>query len=62
MRKIVRASLPIGIGIACDLFAGSGSTLVTGEVLGYGVIDTDYDSERSRMAKNAMPKLKKLKV
>ena len=44
LRKVVRAALPLGIGIVYDPFAGSGSTLAAAEAVGYTSIGTDRDA------------------
>ena len=62
LRKIVRASLPLGIGIIHDPFAGSGSTLAASEALGYRSIGTDHDSEWYAISRAAIPKLATLRV
>ncbi|MBI2688760.1 MAG: hypothetical protein HYX27_20860 [Acidobacteria bacterium] len=48
MRQIVRAALPLGIGIVYDRFAGSGSTLAAAESQGLHSIGTDRDPVRRR--------------
>src|SRR5512140_544892 len=40
LRQLVRASLPLGVGIVCDPFAGSASTLAAAEAVGYLGIGT----------------------
>ena len=45
LRQLVRASLPLGIGIIYDPFAGSGSTLAAAEAVGYKGLGTDRDVE-----------------
>jgi len=57
MRQIVRASLPLGVGIVCDPFAGSGSTLAAAEALGYRAIGVDRSLEYVELARRAFPAL-----
>ncbi len=45
LRQIVRASLPLGVGVIYDPFAGSGSTLAAAEAVGYHAIGTDRDQK-----------------
>ena len=59
MRKLVRASLPLGTGIVCDPFAGSGSTLAAAEAVGYASIGIERDAEYFALARGAIPKLAK---
>ena len=60
LRKLVRASLPLGQGTICDPFAGSGSTLAAAEAVGYASIGVERDPEYFKLAKSAIPKLAKL--
>lgn len=60
MRQIVRAALPLGIGIVLDPFAGSGSTLAAAEAIGYRAIGTERDAEYFSMAATAFPELARL--
>ncbi len=62
MRKIVRASLPLGEGIVCDPFAGSGATLAASEAVGYQSIGIERDDRYFNLAQKAIPKLADLKV
>ncbi len=62
LRKLVRASLPLGIGIVYDPFAGSGSTLAASEHVGYLAVGTDRDTEYFGMARQAFSALSKLSV
>jgi site-specific DNA-methyltransferase (adenine-specific) len=62
LRQIVRASLPLGIGMVYDPFAGSGSTLAAAEANGYRSIGTDRDPQYFDMARTAFPKLAALQV
>lgn len=57
MRQLVRASLPLGVGIIYDPFAGSGSTLAAAEAVGYRAIGTDRDLEYFGLAARAFPAL-----
>lgn len=60
LRRIVRAALPLGVGIVYDPFAGSGSTLAAAEANGYCAIGSDLDSEYFGMAKRAFKVLANL--
>lgn len=62
MRRVVRAMLPLGIGIVYDPFAGSGSTLAAAEHVGYRALGTDSDGEYFTMAKEAFRRLVSLQV
>lgn len=62
LRQVVRASLPLGIGIVYDPFAGSSSTLAAAEALGYLAIGTDRDEHYYAMANNAFAKLASLRL
>ena len=53
LRQIVRASLPLGIGIIYDPFAGSGSTLAAAEAMGYRALGTDRDAEYLELSRRA---------
>lgn len=62
MRRLVRAALPLGIGIIYDPFAGSGSTLAAAHNVGYKSIGTDSDRTYFTMAKTAFSRLASLTV
>ncbi len=62
MRKLVRAVLPLGKGIVCDPFAGSGSTLAAAEAVGYASIGIEKDARYFSCARDAIPKLTKLQL
>jgi DNA modification methylase len=57
MRQIVRAALPLGVGIVYDPFAGSASTLAAADTLGYLSVGTDRDAQYFNMARKAFPSL-----
>lgn len=60
LRRIVRASLPLGIGIVYDPFAGSGSTLAAADALGYLSVGTDRDLQYFDMGSSAFASLRAL--
>lgn len=62
LRQIVRAALPLGVGIIYDPFAGSGSTLAAAEALGFHSIGTERDPEYFSMARGAFQQLAALQV
>jgi len=62
LRQIVRGVLPLGDGIVCDPFAGSGSTLAAAEAVGYQSLGVEKDPEYFTMAGIAIPKLASLKT
>jgi site-specific DNA-methyltransferase (adenine-specific) len=62
LRRLVRASLPLGIGIVYDPFAGSGSTLAAAHAVGYHAVGTERDGAYYRMGCKAFEKLAALKV
>ncbi|MFO1152653.1 MAG: DNA methyltransferase [Rhodospirillales bacterium] len=57
LRQLVRAALPLGLGIIYDPFAGSGSTLAAAEAVGYRAIGTDRDPHYYHMACDAFDAL-----
>jgi site-specific DNA-methyltransferase (adenine-specific) len=62
LRQIVRASLPLGIGIVYDPFSGSSSTLAAAEALGYRAVGTDHDEQYYDMARAAFAQLASLLI
>ena len=61
LRQIVRAVLPLGVGIVCDPFAGSGSTLAAASAVGYRSVGVDHDRENLDMAHKAFEHLAALR-
>lgn len=62
MRQVVRAALPLGIGIVYDPFAGSGSTLAAAQANGYHAIGTDRDAQYFAMGCKAFRPLATLPI
>jgi DNA modification methylase len=60
LRQVVRAALPLGIGIIYDPFAGSGSTLAAAEAIGYRALGTDRDAEYLEVGRKAFRRLANL--
>ena len=52
LRKIVRASLPLGKGVVADTFAGSGSTLAAAEAVGGGQSDARIGISHGKPSRN----------
>ncbi|HEX3836230.1 MAG TPA: DNA methyltransferase [Steroidobacteraceae bacterium] len=61
VRQLVRASLPLGVGIVYDPFAGSASTLAAAQALGYCAVGTERDANYYRMGTQAFARLAALK-
>lgn len=62
LRAVVRAVLPLGEGVVCDPFAGSGSTLAAAEAVGYQSVGVEMDPAYVEMARAAIPALAALVV
>jgi DNA modification methylase len=62
LRQLVRAALPLGVGIVYDPFAGSASTLAAAQAVGYHALGTERDAKYYRMGCKAFGKLAALKV
>ena len=62
LRKLVRAALPLGIGIILDPFAGSGSTLAAVEAVEYRGVGTDSDPQYFALARQAFQALSSLRL
>jgi len=60
MRRIVRASLPLGEGTVLDPFMGAGSTMAACVALGYNGIGIELDPAYYAMAGKAIPALAEL--
>ncbi|MGO8869322.1 MAG: DNA-methyltransferase [Alphaproteobacteria bacterium] len=60
MRQLIRAVLPLGIGVVYDPFAGAGSTLAAAARVGYRAVGTELDPEYAAMACRAIPLLRDL--
>jgi DNA modification methylase len=61
LRQVVRAALPLGRGVICDPFAGSGSTLAAAQAVGYRAVGIERDPTYYRMGCAAFAKLAALK-
>jgi DNA modification methylase len=57
LRRIVKASLPLGEGTVLDPFAGSGSTLAAANAEGYTSIGVECDPDFIQIATTAIAKL-----
>lgn len=62
LRQLVRACLPLGVGIVYDPFAGSGSTLAAAQAVGYHAVGTERDAKYYRMGCRAIAQLAALPV
>jgi site-specific DNA-methyltransferase (adenine-specific) len=60
MRQLVRAALPLGIGVIHDPFTGGGSTLAAAARLGYRAVGTEIDPQYAALAAAAIPRLRDL--
>jgi len=55
MRQVVRASLPLGIGIVLDPFMGAGSTIAAAASIDYASIGIEHDPIYFKVARRAIP-------
>jgi len=62
MRQVVRAALPLGVGVVLDPFMGAGSTIAAAEAVGYQSIGIEKDPAYFRVAERAIPALARLSV
>jgi site-specific DNA-methyltransferase (adenine-specific) len=60
MRQIVRASLPLGVGIVFDPFMGGGSTIAAAVSVRYESVGVELDPAFFHSASEAIPKLASL--
>jgi len=62
MRQIVRASLPLGVGVVLDPFMGGGSTIAAAMAVGYDSIGIEIDPVFFKISEQAIPRLAELEV
>ena len=62
LRQVVRAVLPLEMGIVYDPFAGSGSTLAAAETVGYRSIGTERDGQYFSLGCQAFAGLRDITV
>lgn len=60
MRQIVRASLPLGVGVVLDPFMGGGATIAAAVSVGYESVGVELDPVFFNAASDAIPKLARL--
>jgi site-specific DNA-methyltransferase (adenine-specific) len=60
MRQIVRAALPLGVGVVLDPFMGGGSTIAAAVAVGYESVGVEIDPEYFAMAETAIPELARI--
>ena len=62
LRQVVYAALPLGEGILCDPFTGSGSTVAAAEALGIECIGVERHVDYFERSREIIPKLAKLSI
>jgi site-specific DNA-methyltransferase (adenine-specific) len=62
LRELVRAVLPLGEGIVCDPFMGSGSTVAAAEALSLSCVGVEKYKNYFDLATNAIPPLASVSV
>lgn len=62
LRQVVYAALPLGEGVLCDPFMGSGSTVAAAEALGLACIGVERHAEYFENSREIIPKLAKLSL
>ncbi|MBF0307294.1 MAG: site-specific DNA-methyltransferase [Alphaproteobacteria bacterium] len=60
MRQVVRAVLPLGVGVVYDPFVGGGSTLAAAARVGYKAIGTELNADYAVLACRAIPRLRSI--
>jgi site-specific DNA-methyltransferase (adenine-specific) len=62
LRQIVYAALPLGEGIICDPFMGSGSMIAAAEAVGVCAIGVERHPDYFEMSRTAIPRLSAIKT
>lgn len=62
MRQLVYAALPLGRGLVCDPFMGSGSTLAAAEAIGYAAVGVERRMQDVERAPEAIRSLARLPI
>ena len=62
LRRIVYASLPLGVGVVADPFMGSGSTIAAAEAIGLCGVGVERYQDYYEMASVAIPRLRRLPI
>ena len=62
LRQVVYAALPLGKGILCDPFMGSGSTVAAAEALGIACIGVEHHVDYFESSREIIQKLAKLSI
>ncbi|HLJ12179.1 MAG TPA: DNA methyltransferase [Planctomycetaceae bacterium] len=57
LRRVVYSSLPLGKGIICDPFMGSGSTIAAAEAVCYSAVGVERHTDYFKLSLHAIPKL-----
>jgi site-specific DNA-methyltransferase (adenine-specific) len=62
LRQLVRAALPLEVGVVADPFMGAGSTIAAAEALGLTAVGVERHPDYYALAAEAIPKLRDLDV
>jgi len=62
MRKIVHASLPLGVGVVADPFMGAGSTIAAAEALRISAVGVERYDDYYQVSCKAIPKLAAIRL